>query len=144
MREFIKRALQKTSRMNGEQVQGLLSLVTEEYELLDAVLDSLGTGVIVCDSFHLVVQNNKAAARILPLEFHDIQDKPVWACIRNPDLAAFVRETIETEETVQSQEFFLDEASSTRFSQHQHTAARAEQERPRHDHNDRRHYRTQG
>lgn len=115
MREFIKRALQKTSRMNGEQVQSLLSLVTEEYELLDAVLDSLGTGVIVCDSFHLVVQNNKAAARILPLEFHDIQDKPVWACIRNPDLASFVRETIETEETVQSQEFFLDEAASTRF-----------------------------
>jgi PAS domain S-box-containing protein len=101
--------------MNGEQVQSLLSLVTEEYELLDAVLDSLGTGVIVCDSFHLVVQNNKAAARILPLEFHDIQDKPVWSCIRNPDLSAFVRETIESEETVQSQEFFLDEASSTRF-----------------------------
>ena len=44
MREFIRRALQKTSRMNGDQMQGLLSLIAEEYETLDAVLDSLSNG----------------------------------------------------------------------------------------------------
>jgi two-component system, sporulation sensor kinase E len=115
MREFIKRALQKTSRMNGEQVQNLLSLVTEEYELLDAVIDSINTGIIVCDSFHLIVQNNKAAVRILPMEFHDLQDKPVWACVRDPDLSSFIRETVEGEETVQTQGFCLDELSGTRF-----------------------------
>lgn len=115
MREFIRRALQKTSRMNGEQMQSLLSLVTEEYELLDAVLDSLGTGVIVSDSFHIMVQSNKAAARILPMEFHDIQDKPVWACIRDPDVAQFVCDTIENEETVTAREFMLDEVSGSRY-----------------------------
>jgi len=115
MREFIRRALQKTSRMNGDQMQGLLSLIAEEYETLDAVLDSLSTGVIVCDSFHIIIQNNKTAARILPFEHHDIQDKPVWACIRDPDLSEFVRQTVESEETVQAQEFMLDELSFTRF-----------------------------
>jgi PAS domain S-box len=115
MREFIRRALQKTSRMNGDQMQSLLSLVTEEYELLDAVLDSLGTGILICDSFHILVQNNKAASRILPLEFHDIQDRPVWACIRNPEISAFVQETIEDEETVSAREFLLEEFTGTRY-----------------------------
>ncbi|HNY22526.1 MAG TPA: ATP-binding protein [Treponemataceae bacterium] len=115
MREFIRRALQKTSRMNAEQIQSLLSLVTEEYELLDAVLDSLGTGILICDSFHFIVQNNKAATRILPLEFHDMQDKPVWVCVRDKDLANFIYETIENEEPVSAREFTLEEASGTRF-----------------------------
>jgi two-component system, sporulation sensor kinase E len=115
LREFIRRALQKTSRMNAEQIQSLLSLVTEEYELLDAVLDSLGTGILICDSFHFIVQNNKAATRILPLEFHDMQDKPVWVCVRDKDLANFIYETIENEESVSAREFTLEEASGTRF-----------------------------
>lgn len=115
MREFIRRALQKTSRMNADQMQSLLSLITEEYELLDAVLDSFNTGVIVCDYFHIMVQSNKAAGRILPLEFHDIQDKPVWGCIHDAEIARFVHETIENEETVTAREFILDELSGTRF-----------------------------
>jgi two-component system, sporulation sensor kinase E len=115
MREFIRRALQKTSRMNGDQMQSLLTLVTEEYELLDAVLDSFNTGVIVCDFFHIIVQNNKAASRILPLEFHDIQDKPVWGCIRDSVISQFVRDTIENEETITAREFMLDEMSGNRY-----------------------------
>jgi len=115
MREFIRRALQKTSRMNGDQIQSLLSLVTEEYEMLDAVLDSLATGVLVCDSFHIMIQNNKAATRILPLEYHDIQDKPVWGCIKDRAIAEFVRETMENEESVTSRDFILEETGGTRY-----------------------------
>jgi len=115
VREFIRRALQKTSKMNGDQIHSLLSLVTEEYELLDAVLDSLGTGVLVCDPYHILVQNNKAATRILPFEYHDVQDRPVWACIRDRDIAEFVQETIENEETVTAREFSLEELSGSRY-----------------------------
>ena len=115
MREFIRRALQKTSRMNSDQIQSLLALVTEEYEMLDAVLDSLSTGVIVCDSFHIMVQNNKAATRILPLEYHDIQDRPVWSCVRDPAISAFVQETMENEEAVTGREFSLEESEGTRY-----------------------------
>lgn len=115
MREFIRRALQKTARMNTEQMQSLLTLITEEYELLDAVLDSISTGVMVCDTFHIMVQNNKVAARILPMEFYDIQDRPVWTCIQNPDIAEFVQETIENQDTVISKEFLLEELSLSRY-----------------------------
>ncbi len=115
MREFIRRALQKTSRMNADQIQSLLSLVTEEYEMLDAVLDSLATGVIVCDSFHIMVQNNKAATRILPIEYHDIQDRPVWSCVKDEAIASFVQETMENEEAVTTREFSLEETGGTRY-----------------------------
>ncbi len=115
MREFIRRALQKTSRMNSEQLQSLLSLITEEYELLDAVLDSLGTGILICDSFHILVQHNKAAARILPFEFHDVQERPVWACVRENEIAAFIQQTIENEDSATAREFGVEEFSGTRF-----------------------------
>ena len=109
MREFIRRALQKTSRMNGEQIQSLLTMITEEYEMLDAVLDSLGTGLLICDAYHVVVQNNKAATRILPMDYHDYQERPVWACIHDPEISAFVEETIEKKETVTTREFPLND-----------------------------------
>lgn len=115
MREFIRRALQKTSRMNAEQMQSLLSLVTEEYETLIAVLDSLGTGVIVCDSFHIVVMNNKSASRILPMELREAMDRPVWSCVRDQDVSRFIEETIEAEDTVLSREFALNDLSGTRY-----------------------------
>ena len=115
MREFIRRALQKTSRMNSEQLQSLLSLITEEYELLDAVLDSVGTGILICDSFHILVQHNKAAARILPFEFHDVQERPVWACVRESEIAAFIQQTIENEDSATAREFGVEEFSGTRF-----------------------------
>lgn len=109
MREFIRRALQKTSRMNGEQIQSLLTMITEEYEMLDAVLDSLGTGLLICDAYHVVVQNNKAATRILPMDYHDYQERPVWACIHDPEISAFVEETIEKKETITAREFPLND-----------------------------------
>lgn len=109
MREFIRRALQKTSRMNGDQIQSLLTMITEEYEMLDAVLDSLGTGLLICDAYHVVVQNNKAATRILPMDYHDYQERPVWACIHDPEISAFVEETIEKKETVTAREFPLND-----------------------------------
>ncbi len=115
MREFIRRALQKTSRMNSEQLQSLLSLITEEYELLDAVLDSLGTGILICDSFHILVQHNKAAARILPFEFHDVQERPVWVCVRESEIAAIIQQTIENEDSATTREFGVEEFSGTRF-----------------------------
>lgn len=108
MREFIRRALQKTSRMNSEQIQSLLSLVTEEYELLDAVLDSLSTGVIVCDSFHVVVQYNKASLRILPFECHEAPEKPLWECVYDADIADFLHDAIHNEETVNAREFIRE------------------------------------
>lgn len=115
MREFIRRALQKTSRMNGEQMQNLLSLIMEEYELLDAVLDSLGTGVLICDSFHILVQNNKAAGRILPMEFHDIQDRPVWECIHDPDISLFIEQTMDAQDNVAGRVFALEGHQGTRY-----------------------------
>lgn len=115
MREFIRRALLKTSRMNSEQMQSLLALVTEEYEILDSVLDSVTTGIIICDSFHIMIQTNKAAPRILPMEMHDMQDRPVWAFIRDHHVADFIRTAIENEETVTAREFTLESVGLTRY-----------------------------
>jgi len=115
MREFIRRAIGKSSKMNQDQLQSLLTLVTEEYEVLDAVLDSFSVGVVICDSFHVIVQSNKAAARILPLDVHDVQDRPAWDCLTDDDVARFVRTAIEGEEGPTAKEFALELSASTRY-----------------------------
>ncbi|ULQ59819.1 PAS domain S-box protein [Brucepastera parasyntrophica] len=115
MREFIRRALQKSSRMNTEQIQSLLAMVVEEYERLDAVLESLSIGVIVCDSYHIVMHNNKIAARILPLDLADAQDIPVWDCILVQEIADYIKAKIISEETIIAREFRLEDSTGIRY-----------------------------
>jgi signal transduction histidine kinase len=62
-----------------------------------------------------LVQHNKAAARILPFEFHDVQERPVWACVRESEIAAFIQQTIENEDSATAREFGVEEFSGTRF-----------------------------
>ena len=41
--------MEKVSRMNEESIRGLLRVLADENERLDAVLDSMLDGIVVCD-----------------------------------------------------------------------------------------------
>jgi len=43
------------------------------------------------------------------MDYHDYQERPVWACIHDPEISAFVEETIEKKETVTAREFPLND-----------------------------------
>lgn len=109
MRDFIKRALKKTDRMTFLQLKDFLSSFEEEYEILAGALDSLSTGIIICDIPGTVILYNKSVLRLFAGAFSDspsgVSDKPVWEYIKNEEISAFIRKTILNEENAYDKVF---------------------------------------
>lgn len=115
MRKFIERALEKVPRMNDESIRGLLRVLADENERLDAVMDSMIDGIVVCDDDHVPLLINKAAERLLPLSQTELFDAPLWKSLRDDELAAFFDIAFNGQETILDREFALDTKSGTRI-----------------------------
>ncbi|MBN2874467.1 MAG: PAS domain-containing protein, partial [Spirochaetales bacterium] len=76
MRKFLERAMEKVPRMNEESIRGLLRVLADENERLDAVLDSMMDGIVVCDEDHVPILVNKSAERLLPLSQLELFESP--------------------------------------------------------------------
>lgn len=114
MRGFVKRALEKISKLDLEQIRKLLRDVAGENERLAVVLDSMNDGVIVSNEEHRVVLVNKAAERLVPLQPVVVAEPTMWELIADDDIAAFVRQALSNEDTVSDREFALDGGGQTR------------------------------
>ena len=108
MRRFVERALAKAPRMNEEQLRGLLQALAEENGRLEAALDSMLDGIVVCDRDHLPTIYNKSAERMLGLTGGEPSERPLWLSVADRELAEFLRDTLEGEESVLDREFELD------------------------------------
>ncbi|MFO8043457.1 MAG: ATP-binding protein [Alkalispirochaeta sp.] len=116
MRGFVRRALEKLSKLDSEQLEQLLQTVAAENERLAVVLDSMNDGVLVTDEEHRLILVNKAAERLIPLASgRIIGDRPLWDVIADQDIGDFVRTTLENDESVTDQEFALDHGGTTRI-----------------------------
>lgn len=116
MRGFVKRALEKLSKLDSEQIEQLLQAVAEENERLAVVLDSMNDGVLVTDEEHRLQLINKAAERLVPLvPGKIIGDRFIWDIVADPDIASFTRETLSNDDAVADREFALDHGGVTRI-----------------------------
>jgi two-component system, sporulation sensor kinase E len=115
MRRFVERALAKLPRLNEDQMRSLLYALAEENGRMDAALDSMLDGIVVCDRDHLPIIYNKSAERMLRLAGTDPAERPLWHSVADEDLSEFFRATLEGEETVLDREFGLEAKASTRL-----------------------------
>lgn len=115
MRRFIERALEKLPRLNEDQMRSLLYAFAEENGRMEAALDSMLDGIVVCDQAHFPIIYNKSAERMLRLGGIDPSERPLWQSVDDEDLAEFFRATLEGEETVLDREFGLEAKGSTRI-----------------------------
>ncbi|MFW5694837.1 MAG: two-component system sensor histidine kinase NtrB [Alkalispirochaeta sp.] len=116
MRGFVRRALEKISKLDSEQLEQLLQTVAAENERLAVVLDSMNDGVLVTDEQHRLILVNKAAERLIPLASgRIIGDRPLWDVIADPDISQFVHTALENDESVTDREFALDHGGTTRI-----------------------------
>lgn len=115
MRKFLERAMDKVPRMNEESIRGLLRLLADENDRLDAVLDSMMDGIVVCDDEYVPILVNKSAERLLPLSQTELFDEPLWYSIRDEELSAFFEMALPGKESIIDREFALDMKSSTRI-----------------------------
>ena len=115
MRRFVERALAKLPRLNEDQMRSLLIALAEENGRLEAALDSMLDGIVVCDREHLPIIYNKSAERMLRLGGSDPAERPLWNSVADEDLSDFFRATLGGEETVHDREFGLEAKGSTRL-----------------------------
>jgi signal transduction histidine kinase len=107
MRDFIKRALGKFSKLTAEQIRDLLVSAAEEIDRLETVLDSLSEGILVCDSNHCLVLVNKYVERYLPMSY-GTENEPVWRAIRDEKAAEFLEATLRSGDRVEDREFYFE------------------------------------
>ncbi|AEF82747.1 two-component system sensor histidine kinase NtrB [Leadbettera azotonutricia] len=105
MRQFIKRALQKSSKLTTEQLQELLVSASGEIERLEAVLDSLSEGIMVLDTDHTIVLANMYARRILPSGLGEQTKEPIWEIVSDAKVGAFLQETLLSGDKAEGCEF---------------------------------------
>ncbi|MDR0313080.1 MAG: PAS domain-containing protein [Treponema sp.] len=94
MRQFIKRALKKLDKLTPSQMQDIFLSATEEIGRIEAVLDSVSAGLLVCDTSHNLILANKAALRLLPINSYEQESEPVWNLIGEENAAAFLKATL--------------------------------------------------
>ncbi len=115
MREFMRKAIQKSQSMNEVQLKNFVKLITEEYSLLSAVMDSLSDGVIVADPKNKIVKSNRAAERILGNSLSDSQEKNVWEYIEEEQVSKFIASVIQNETGETTEEFNLIYADKPKY-----------------------------
>ncbi len=108
MRKFLERAMDKVSRMNEESIRGLLRILSDENERLEAVLDSMLDGIAVCDEDHIPILVNKAAERFLPLSYTNLFDQALWDSVRDEELSVFFDTALNGDESILDREFAID------------------------------------
>ncbi|MDR3304180.1 MAG: PAS domain-containing sensor histidine kinase [Treponema sp.] len=107
MRHFIKKALHILNKLTSEQICNLLVSAAGEIERLEAVLNSLTSGILVCNADHNLIVANKCAKRFLSLSA-GARSKAVWHLIRDKRVAAFLELTLCSGDHVEEWEVNLD------------------------------------
>jgi len=111
MSGFYRRALK--SSLSEAQYRELLVSASGEIFRLKAVLDSLPSGILVCDEKHSLVMANKSACRLLPLT--QTEGGLLWELVLDGDLASFFKETLQNGDRVLEHEEDIAARGQTRL-----------------------------
>ena len=101
MKGFSKRVSQMITKLPAEQVAQLVDSLSDENESLYSILESLNTGLIICDENWKLMQVNKAAERYVPLKIRGSEYRYseaaefVWKIVEDDDVADFIKMCIE-------------------------------------------------
>lgn len=119
MKGFSKRVSQMITKLPPEQVAQLVDSLSAENESLYSILESLNTGLIICDENWKLMQVNKAAERYVPLKIRGSEYRYneaaefVWEVVDDDDVANFLKMCGERQKCNISEEFTLSTSSGS-------------------------------
>ncbi len=113
MRKFVKKAIGKLDKLDREHIVKLITLLTDENEQLETVLDSMDDGVVVTDREYRIRLRNKVAGRLLRMQKGDVADKLVWAVIGDQDMAEFIEKQVHSGGKIHDEECYMDIGSQS-------------------------------
>jgi len=107
MNNFILQNLKKFDKLTTEQAKNIFAYTIEEVLRLESVIDSVDTGVLVCDETHRLLLTNKSAARLLMMDNLTLSmiNEEVWEVVQNKEIAAFLENTLKSGCKIEGREF---------------------------------------
>ena len=125
MRDYVKRVSQMLPKLSEEQIKQILQSVTSENEMLDSILDSLSTGLMVVNTDWCLLKVNNLAERYLKEPFVNDEIKntsknqePVYNLLNENEICSFLKDCAKEDKTNVSEEFSTTNSSgSIRFVQ---------------------------
>ncbi len=109
MRNFIKKAVKQIPKLDTNQVVSLVTQLSEEYELLEIVMDSMTDGVIVADKSDNLLLLNKAANIMLKLyTAPENVEKKVWEVIKDPAIKDYLKKHLAGDDETKPVSIFVD------------------------------------
>ncbi len=111
---FMGKALSRADKLTKDQLLSLFKELLVSNERLEAALQSMFDGILVCNLDHVPVLINKTAERILRIQGGESQN-PLWQSLADEELKDFFYKALTSEETVLGQEFALQSSSGTRI-----------------------------
>ena len=120
MREYVNRVKKMLSKLSKEQVEEILDSIAKQNEMLDSVLESLSTGLVVVDLDWKIIKINKMAERYFSFIYYSDESKfentALFDFISESEIQSFLRECAEKEKYNVSEEFSITTSSgSVRF-----------------------------
>ncbi|MBD5413403.1 MAG: PAS domain S-box protein [Treponema sp.] len=120
MREHVNRISQRLQKLSPDQVKNIFKSVVTENEMLDSILESLSTGLIVVNMQWKILKINKIAERYLTFGYHSDEQKRdsafLWEIFAEPEIAEFLKTCAKEKRSNTSEEFTISDANgSTRF-----------------------------
>ena len=113
MRDFYRRALSKIGRLTVEQCRELLVSASGEIFRFETVLDSLPSGILVCDENHSLIMANKSSVRLLPLS--GTEGGPLWDLVADESVAAFFQQTLQSGDRILEREMDVEAQGTNRL-----------------------------
>lgn len=117
MSEYFRRVSEKVSKLTDEQVKDFLDDIAGENDMLDSILESLSTGLIIVDESYKVLLTNKAAERYLPFSIRPDDPRAetvaLWEMIDDRQISKFLKDCGDNARTNVSDEFTTATAAGT-------------------------------
>lgn len=111
MRNYVKRINQKKDKLSREQLLSLLDDVIERNDILNSIINSLTTGVLITENNFNLIRYNTAAESRLPYKNHlneiEKAERPLWEFIDDEDICAFLKKCKEKSITNSQEEFSI-------------------------------------
>jgi len=111
---FLERAIAKAGKLTDDQLKRILDELLLANDRLEAALQSMLDGIIVCNLAHEPVLINKSAERILKIP-SSWRGGPLWLSLTDEELKDFFYKGLTADETILGREFALQGSGVTRI-----------------------------
>ena len=113
MKAFNKKFTEKISKLPIEQIENIVESLSSENEAMFSILNSLNTGLLICDEDFKLIKKNKAANRFLPLKKWSTEVKTsdfdfVWNLIEDEDISSFIKKCATERKLNANQDFTVN------------------------------------